>query len=720
MSEKTQLILSSFLNWLAVPEKKQKRFLIHLIGFLLILVFFLSIDFAAFAPGIVTGMPSPRTIRSPRHISFIDQYKTNELRQIESSQVAPVYNEIENANQKMQQDFNILQKKLEELHNDVFGEKSTSSIEKLVAKHFGSDFEIDETLIQVLAEIDSQKFVQLMLSAKQALNEIAEKTITQDNIDLIKADIENRSKHLSENQSLQELAQWLLVASIRPNSEKDRLFTDQRRSAAANSIQPVKRTIQRGQKIVDEGEIVTREQHQTIRQISKAMQKNMLLNFFGNLILASMSIVMSLVFLKLQDAHIFKETEQYKLLGVLFLLLIALARGAYLLGAHFNNIYLPVLITPLPFVALLMTMLLDPRTAFFHTMLAGLLLFASTEGTVSFIVISLFGSVAGILAWRTAVRSSEVRSLIGISGLRIGIASMLATIAFSFLESDNFAVMSLTTTITFSIAGFFNGIISAILANGSLPFIESFFSLATSSRLLELADLSQPLLKKMAAEAPGTYQHSVAVATLAEAAANEVGADPLLTKISSYFHDIGKLKRPTYFAENQSEENKHDQVTPYMSSLILICHVRDSLDLGREYGLPERVLGIMSQHHGTTLISYFYDEAKKMKDSEEVSEDRFRYPGPKPQTKEAAIIMLADSVEAAARTIKQYTHGKIENLVKKIIEHKLDDENQLDESDLTLKDIEKIEQVFVRTLCSMYHGRIDYPGKLSNQTQGAG
>jgi membrane-associated HD superfamily phosphohydrolase len=173
-----------------------------------------------------------------------------------------------------------------------------------------------------------------------------------------------------------------------------------------------------------------------------------------------------------------------------------------------------------------------------------------------------------------------------------------------------------------------------------------------------------------------------------------------------------------YFSENQSDENRHDQVTPYMSSLILIGHIRDGLDLGREYGLPERVLSIMSQHHGTTLISYFYEEAKKNKEGEEVNEERFRYPGPKPQTKEAAIIMLADSVEAAARTLPQHTHSKIEGLVQKIIEHKLNDENQLDESDLTLKDIEKIEQIFVRTLTSMYHGRIDYPGKLSNQQKG--
>ncbi|HAE38874.1 MAG TPA: hypothetical protein DCG57_09580 [Candidatus Riflebacteria bacterium] len=288
-------------------------------------------------------------------------------------------------------------------------------------------------------------------------------------------------------------------------------------------------------------------------------------------------------------------------------------------------------------------------------------------------------------------------------------------LAFLLLDSESISTMDFKQIAMLVSFGMFNGILSGILANGVLPYMESVFSLATNSRLLELTDLSQPLLRKLADEAPGTYQHSIAVATMAEAAASCVNADPLLTKIASYFHDIGKIKRPSYFAENQSSENRHDQVTPYMSSLILIGHIRDSLDLGREYHLPERVLSIMSQHHGTTLISYFFEEAKKLKDGDEVNEERFRYPGPKPQSKEAAILMLADSVEAAARTLPQHTHSKIEGLVQRIIEHKLKDENQLDESDLTLKDIEKIEQTFVRTLTSMYHGRVDYPGKLSNQ-----
>ncbi|MBI3037571.1 HDIG domain-containing protein, partial [bacterium] len=266
--------------------------------------------------------------------------------------------------------------------------------------------------------------------------------------------------------------------------------------------------------------------------------------------------------------------------------------------------------------------------------------------------------------------------------------------------------------------GFGNGIISGILTNGVLPYLETFFALATSSKLLELTDLSQPILKRLAEEAPGTHHHSLMVGTLAEAASKEISGDVLLTKIGAYYHDIGKLKRPLYFAENQSDRNQHDQLTPYMSSLILVGHIRDGLELAKEYSLPDQVTPFISQHHGTTLISYFYQQAKSDTDGQEVSEDRFRYPGPKPQTKETAIVMLADSIEAAVRTLPQHTRGSIEGLVKKIIENKFNDENQLDESDLTLKDIEKIEQTFIRVLTSMYHGRVDYPGKLSNQPKG--
>ncbi|GAB4277949.1 MAG: HDIG domain-containing protein [Candidatus Rifleibacteriota bacterium] len=677
------------------------------------------IDASDFSPDVVEGKPAPKTIRCPKMISFVDERKTAELRKIEMEKVLPVYTPIENAEEQMFERFDRFTARLLLFYDDLKKLSPAEPPENVIASYFSNESLLEpDRLIQIRTLRKSQVDRLISVSRRILLN-ISQKVITSQNIEIIKAEVKGMVDAYPEGPNFKLLMTSLVRNSLLINAIEDEKLTRQRKESAARSIQPVKRTFQKGQKIIDEGVIVTSDDYYVLRQIAKQIHKSKVLSLSGNFLLVMLCMVISLVYLRLESINILKDSEQYRLLGILCLVTIVISKIVYGVGVAFDNPYLTLLLTPLPTFALLMTMLLGPSIALFHVFLLGLLMFVIGESNVRFIVVSLFGSIAGVLAWRSATRASDVRNLIGSSGLKIGIASSVSLMAFLLIDTESFSTMDLKQVIIVAGFGLLNGVFSGILANGVLPYMESMFSLATSSRLLELADLSQPLLKKLAEEAPGTYQHSVAVATLAEAAANGINADPLLAKIGAYFHDIGKLKRPMYFAENQSDENRHDQVTPYMSSLILIGHIRDGLDLGREYGLPERVLSIMSQHHGTTLISYFFEEAKKNKEGEEVDEERFRYPGPKPQTKEAAIIMLADSVEAAARTLPQHTHSKIEGLVKKIIEHKLNDENQLDESDLTLKDIEKIEQIFVRTLTSMYHGRIDYPGKLSNQQKGA-
>lgn len=719
MSEKTNLVLSSSFEWLGITGKKQKAFLVHLAIFLFGMLVILIIDPTGFRVDIIEGKPAPRTIRSPKLISFVDDHKTNELRSNEMEKVQPVYNTIDRAEEKMFENFDRFVMATGDFYRELTALPPSEPPQALIASYFPSETLLEPEMLLQLRNLKPFQIERLQTAPRRILRNFSQRVITSQNIVSIKAEVRSSVDSYPESANFKLVMTSLIRNAIMVNAIEDEQLTRQRRESAGRAIQPVKRIFQKGQKIIDEGVIVTADDYFVVKKISEQLHRNRLQMIMGNLLLALLATTLCLVYLKLENHHILKEPAQYKLLGVLCLLALALSKAAHGVGAAFDDPYLAVLITPLPAIALLMTMLLEPNIAFFNIVIMSLMTFVVADINIKFVVISLFGAFAGILSWRTASKSSDVRGLVGISGVKIGVASAIAILAFLLIDTESFANMSLSQISLLIAFGFFNGIISAILANGVLPYMESLFSLATSSRLLELADLSQPLLRRLAEEAPGTYQHSIAVATLAEAAANGVNADPLLTKVSAYFHDIGKLRRPAYFSENQSEENRHDQITPYMSSLILICHVRDSIDLGREYGLPERVLSIMSQHHGTTLISYFFDEAKKMKDSEAVSEDRFRYPGPKPQTKEAAIVMLADSVEAAARTLKQYTHSKVEVLVQKIIEHKLNDENQLDESDLTLKDIEKIEQIFVRTITSMYHGRIDYPGKLSNQPEGS-
>jgi putative nucleotidyltransferase with HDIG domain len=241
-----------------------------------------------------------------------------------------------------------------------------------------------------------------------------------------------------------------------------------------------------------------------------------------------------------------------------------------------------------------------------------------------------------------------------------------------------------------------------------LPVLEYIFNITTDISLLELLDLEHPIMKTMMVAAPGTYHHSIIVGNLVESAAEAIGVNPLLARVSAYYHDIGKIKMPEYFIENQSSGvSKHERLTPHMSSMVLISHVKEGVDLGREYKLPETVLDIIRQHHGTSLITYFYQKAREK--TEDLPEDEYKYPGPKPQTKVAALVMMADAVEAASRVLSEPTPARISSLVNKIINHVFL-EGQLDDCELTLKDIQLIKKHFTYILTGILHKRIDYPG----------
>jgi cyclic-di-AMP phosphodiesterase PgpH len=258
-------------------------------------------------------------------------------------------------------------------------------------------------------------------------------------------------------------------------------------------------------------------------------------------------------------------------------------------------------------------------------------------------------------------------------------------------------------------------LIACALMTSVLPFVEWFFAVQTDSSLLELGDASHPLLRQLAQRAPGTYNHSINVAAIAEAAADAIGAHGLLTRVGAYFHDIGKIFKPNYFVENQGQGgNRHESLQPAMSTLVIIAHVKDGADLARQHKLPKPIIDFIEQHHGTTLVEYFFREATKRSqldpNGEEVSETTFRYPGPKPQTLEAAILMLADAVESASRSLVEPTSSRIQNLVDDIAMKKLLD-RQFDECGLTLKQLDLIKSSLVKSLTAIYHGRVKYPGQ---------
>lgn len=716
MSER-QPILAKFMHWLDIPIKRQQPFLREFGIFFAAVVIILFIDFNSFSPEVIEGHEAPKTIVAPRAISFVDERKTAELRRLEEERVAPVVTLNEEAVSEITTRFEEFMPNLGRFTQDWRERNPDELPQDTIASYFHSGKLLDDEGLRASLTLTSNEIDRLNEVGRKILPTFTQAVMTSHTIDSVRADVRNVVDRWSGKPRFKEILTEIIRNSLVVNSIEDEAATREKREKAGKSVTPVKRNFQKGQKIIDRGVIVSADDVYVIRTIEKQLQKNRTLAFFGNTILSGLLLMICLAHLRLTRHQILKESELFRLMAGLWIATLLFSKIVIAIGSAYDQIEICLLLSPLPAIGLLMVLLLDFQMALFHQLLLGILLFVLAEADARIAIVSLLGGVLGTLVLHSS-KEGNLRGMIGWAGLKAGFANAVALVGLLMLDAENVTASNIRTILITISCGFGNGVVSGIAVNGVLPYVESFFALATGSRLLELADLSQPLMKRLAEEAPGTYQHSMMVANLSEAAANEINADGLLAKIGAYFHDIGKLKRPLYFVENQTTTNQHDQLTPYMSSLILVGHVRDGADLAREYALPERVVSLITQHHGTTLISYFYEQAKTDTEGQAVSEERFRYPGPKPQTKESAIIMLADAVEAASRTLPQHTHSRIEGLVKKIVENKLNDENQLDESDLTLKDIERIEQTFIRVLTSMYHGRIDYPGKLSNQPKG--
>lgn len=398
-----------------------------------------------------------------------------------------------------------------------------------------------------------------------------------------------------------------------------------------------------------------------------------------------------------------KSDDAVSLFAVLFLGVVLLVKAIAVLSPRFW--WLSPFVTPVPIAPLLIALLLHPRlavvVAFAIAMVAGII------NNFSFPV-ALVNVVGGVTIVASGSRSRTAHHVMR-AGFFTGVAQMLVV----FFVAVNLG-WARTETIVALVSSFLGGVLASFFSLGAIPYLESFFSRTSNLRLLELADVNHPLLRQMSIDAPGTYHHSLIMASLAEDAANAIGANGLLCRVGAYFHDIGKLAKAEYFIENQGAlGNPHDQVSPSLSKLVIVAHVKEGVALAMAHKLDKPVLDFIPQHHGTSQIEYFYHKALKIEeqqesDAEEVPEEAYRYPGPKPQTKEAGIVMLADSTEAASRTLEEPTHQRYKDLVFKIINKKLFD-GQLDETSLTLKDLRTIGERFTATLTSIHHARIPYP-----------
>jgi cyclic-di-AMP phosphodiesterase PgpH len=358
---------------------------------------------------------------------------------------------------------------------------------------------------------------------------------------------------------------------------------------------------------------------------------------------------------------------------------------------------------PVALGSVLLTVLFNARVAFGGAVALSLLSTLLVTDDVPFLLFGFMGATVGAFC----VRRTHDRATFFKAGFWVAVAHVVTVLAVRPVYGLSASALPYDVG-----ACVINGALVAIFSSTLLPVLEYLFGTATDLKLLELSNLNQPLLKQLMKTAPGTYHHSLTMGELAEAAAEAIDANALLCRVGAYYHDIGKIKKPAYFIENQMDAmNRHDKLSPSLSSLIVISHVKDGIEMAVDHGLPPAIVDLIPQHHGTRLVTYFYEKAKESQDPDlgEVKEDDYRYPGPKPQTREAAILMFADAVDAAARTLTDPTPARIQGLVQRIV-NSIFIEGQLSECDLTLKDLHQIAKAFVRVLTASHHHRVDYPG----------
>lgn len=518
----------------------------------------------------------------------------------------------------------------------------------------------------------------------------------------------NRLEGIGSDASRQLLA--LLAKMLKPNLFFDREATEARKAQLLREVKPVLYKIQKGEMIVRIGERVSQEQSKKLEMIYQASRG-------GGTIYTTLGIF-SLVLVLFQFPYRFacKNIRKFNptnrdLLAIALLIVASLLifKLALLIstniGAAFPTVSPQAYAYLFPFAAGAMTVrvLLNSEVALVYCVMMAPLLGLLFNSNLAVVVYAMLSMVVGA----HGVRQCQDRSTIYTAGGKVAVVNLAIGLCFQTIDGSLFSMQTVYVA-AFALIG---ALLSGMLVSAFVPLFESMFHYTTNIKLLELSNLNSPLLRDLMVKAPGTYHHSVVVGNLVEAAAEAIGANPLLSRAAAYYHDIGKAAKPLYFIENmQGGENRHDKLSPHMSALILISHIKEGETLARERHLGQPIIDIIRQHHGTALIKFFYEKAKLQAEAsgQQVDPQEFRYPGPKPQTREAGLVMLADAVEAASRTLINPTPDRIQGMVQKLI-NRIFTDGQLDECELTLKNLHEIAKSFNRILCAIFHHRIDYP-----------
>lgn len=652
------------------------------------------------------GQVAPRTVKAPRSAVFEDTARTEELRREAASRVPKIYDFDPKVVDTIQEDIRGIINSVTAVMKDP--EKDQAAKEAALKESL--PFTLRDEVVKALAGLPEERLKRLAQELKQLVGQAMAQGVRQEDLPEAKKSLTDQLELLSLEPAEKVLARAIIQHTLRPNKFYNAASTERLQQEAMEQVSPVEITVRTGEKIIGEGEVVTPEHIAKLKAVGLYHSRLPLGMVIG--VSLTMLLLTGVLFHYLYQQHreVYLESAYLYLiaLAVVSVLLVAkivLAVDVQLWPGIANQLGYAV---PVATTGMLVAILLDSRIAVVAVVITAIAAGMMTNSQLQFI---LSGFVTGVTGVYSVSRVSRRGDLLWAS-LYVSIAAILTIFALGLALGTPVKILVVASLGL----GIFNGLLSSVLTNGALPVFEHLFGITSPVRLLELTNPGEPLLKRLLMEAPGTYHHSIVVGNLGEAAAEAIGAEVMTVRAGAYYHDIGKLRRPYFFVENQmGQDNPHDKLAPTLSTLIIISHVKDGVEVAREYKLPEKIVAIIEQHHGTSLAGYFYQKAQGLDQKDAPSEADFRYPGPKPQTREAAIVMLADAVEAAVRSLGRPAPGQVEGLVRRIIKDKLRD-GQLDECALTFRDLELIAAAFVRVLSGIFHSRVEYPRERSEPT----
>jgi cyclic-di-AMP phosphodiesterase PgpH len=638
---------------------------------------------------------------APRYVRYEDQNKTAFMRKLAASQVPRVYLTILGANGDARQNatrFFDMVDRLRANPSRLPDEKRVAYLRKQVTS-------LTEEQARSLLHVPADELNRARAAADSLVEEAQAQAISTETIEQAKLTVRNHALDQSQlPPPVRRVVGQIAASSLLPNQYYNAAETKDAQEREKARVPAQYETIRRGDLILRKGEKVTLEHLTKLTALGLIRERIDFITAISLVLLSFGLVALFCLYLNQFHPKVLRSLPNLVLISVVVtgcLLLFRITSTA--LGLRFSGDQLGYLgMSTSALGAMLIAALLCPQVAVFTGVSLGILTSVLVGAELKFAILSIVSSLVAV----QCVTQIRNRADILRAGVIVSVVNVITAMVAQGATQSNLPEELLQNAMWASFGGFGSVLLFGFFA----AWLERPFRLTTPLTLLELSDPSHPLLRRLQMEAPGTYHHSIIVGNLAEAAAEAIGADGLFCRVASYYHDVGKIIRPHFFVENQLSENRHNTINPSLSSLVVTSHVRDGVELAEEHRLPPPLINIIREHHGTCLIKYFYHQAvtSSGEESTHALEYQFRYEGPRPQTKESGVIMIADSVEAASRALDKATPGRIRDLIDRIVRDRLAD-GQLDECELTFKDLEKITSSMTRSLTSLLHARVEYP-----------